>query len=150
MGEAGPGLANATTIARRGLRDHRGRSGPWSPRQIREGDLPTTELGWPGELFWPALCSLAPTSRLHASRRAAKQAVFCVYKPKAPFKPVFEVATTRKDSEVALVHDPEAEPRIADQPSPHGHGLEADSCLWWRRGRVELYCEHGNSVLVAA
>jgi len=51
---------------------------------------------------------------------------------------VFEIATTKEDSEVALVHDPEAEPRIADQPPPHGHGLEADSCLWWRRGRVEL------------
>ena len=61
--------------------------------------------------------------------------MFRVDKPKAPFEPVFEVATTREDSEVALVHDPEAEPRILDQPPPHGHGLEADSCLWWRRGR---------------
>ena len=102
--------------------------------------------GWPV----PVTCSSAPNGRLRASRRAAKQAAFCVYKPKAPFKPVFEVATTREDSEVALVHDPEAEPRIADQPPSHGHGLEADSCLWWRRGRVELYCEHGNSVLIAA
>ncbi len=39
--------------------------------------------------------------------------MFCVYKPKAPFKPVLEVATTREDSEVGLVHDPEAEHRIA-------------------------------------
>ncbi len=71
-------------------------------------------------------------------------------KPKAPFKPVFEVATTREDSEVALVHDPDAEPWITDQPPSHGHEEEADSCLWWRRGRVELYPEHGNRVLVAA
>ena len=108
------------------------------------------EDGWSSGLFWQFLCSLGPNSRLRASRRAAKQAVFCVDKPKAPFKPVFEIATTRKGSEVALVHDPEAVPRIADQPPPHVHGLEADSCLWWRRGRVELYPEHGNSVLVAA
>ena len=81
---------------------------------------------------------LAPDGGLHASRRAAKQDVFCIDKPKAPFKPVFEVATTREGSEVALVHDPEAEPRISDQPPPHGHGLEAESCSWWRRGRVEV------------
>ena len=104
---------------------------------------------WLG-LFLAVLPSLALNGRLHASHRAAKQAVFCVYKPKAPFKPVFEVATTREGSEIALVHDPEAEPRIADQPPPHGHGLEADWCSWWRRGRVEACCEHGNSVLVAA
>ena len=54
--------------------------------------------------------------------------MFCVDKPKAPFKPVFEIAMTRKGSEVALVHDPEAQPRIADQPTPHGHGAEAGSC----------------------
>ncbi len=64
--------------------------------------------------------------------------MFCVYKPKAPFKPALEVATTREGSEVVLVHDREAKPRIADQPPHHGHGLEADSCLWWRRGRVEV------------
>jgi len=83
-------------------------------------------------------CSLAPSGGLHASRPAAKQEVFCVYKPKAPFKPVFEVATTREDSEVALVHDPEAKPQIADQPPAHVHGVGADSCSWWRRGRVEV------------
>ena len=68
----------------------------------------------------------------------SKENMIVAIKPKAPFKPVFEVATTREDSEVALVHDPEAVPRIAGQPTPHGHGLEADSCSWWRRGRVEL------------
>lgn len=36
---------------------------------------------------------------------------------------------------LVLVQDPKAEPRIADQPPPHGHGLEAESCSWWRRGR---------------
>ena len=70
--------------------------------------------------------------------------------PKAPFKPVFEVATTRGGSDVVLMHDPQAEPRIADQPPPGGHGLEADSCSWWRRGRVELHLEHGINVLLSA
>ena len=61
-------------------------------------------------------------------------------KPKAPFKPVFGVATARDGSEVVLVHDLDARPRTADQPPPNGtvapDGLEADDdpCLWWRRG----------------
>ena len=80
----------------------------------------------------------------------SKENMIVAIKPKAPFKPVFGVATTREGSEVALIHDPKAEPRIADQPPPHGHEVEADRCSWWRRGRVRLYREHGNSVLVAA
>ena len=59
---------------------------------------------------WPAPAgrlSTAPNDRLHASHPAAKQAAFCVDKPKASFKPVFEVATTREGSEVVLVRDPE-------------------------------------------
>ena len=47
-------------------------------------------------------------------------------KPKAPFRPVFQVGTTRKGSDdVVLVKDlpPETD------PSP--------LCLWWRRGGVE-------------
>ena len=69
-------------------------------------------------------------------------------KPKAPFKPVFGVATTRDGSEVVLVHDLDARPRTADQPPPNGtvapDGLEADDdpCLWWRRGRAYLHLEH--------
>ncbi len=59
-------------------------------------------------------------------------------KPKAPFKPVFQVATTRDGSGVALVHDPEAEPQTADQPPPGGQEADGISCSWWRRGRVEL------------
>ena len=39
---------------------------------------------------------------------------------------MLEIVTTREDSEGVLVHDPLADPRIADQPPPHGHGLEAD------------------------
>ena len=69
-------------------------------------------------------------------------------KPKAPFKPVFGVVTTRDGSEVVLVHDLDARPRTADQPPPNGtvapDGLEADDdpCLWWRRGRAYLHLEH--------
>ena len=96
-------------------------------------NLPLGQVRKVEAMAWPVPGGptlLAPKDGLHASRRAAKQAVFCVDKPKAPFKPVFGIATTREGSEVVLVHDPEAEPRIADQPPPHGHGLEADSCLW--------------------
>ena len=69
-------------------------------------------------------------------------------KPKAPFKPVFGVVTTRDGSEVVLVHDLDARPRTADQPPPNRtvapDGLEADDdpCLWWRRGRACLHLEH--------
>ena len=66
----------------------------------------------------------------------SRENMIVAVKPKAPFKPVFSVATTKEGSEVVLVHDPEANPQIADQPPPDG--LEADSCSWWRRGRVEL------------
>jgi site-specific DNA recombinase len=61
-------------------------------------------------------------------------------RPKVPFKPVFQVATTREGTGVVLVHEPEAEPELvaAGQPPPDGHEADADSCSWWRRGRVEL------------
>ena len=59
-------------------------------------------------------------------------------KPKAPFKPVFQVAATREGSDAALVQDPDAEPRTADQPPPGGQEADGVSCSWWRRGRVEL------------
>ena len=68
----------------------------------------------------------------------SKEDMIVAIKPKAPFKPVFEVVTTREDSDVVLVYDPESKPRIADQPPYHEEGAEADSCLWWRRGRVEV------------
>ena len=53
----------------------------------------------------------------------SKENMIVAIKPKAPFKPVFEVATTREGSDVVLVHDREVEPRIADQPPSHGQGL---------------------------
>ena len=47
-------------------------------------------------------------------------------KPKPPFRPVFQVATTREGSGIILLNEPPEE-------SP-----EARPCFWWRRGRVEL------------
>ena len=68
----------------------------------------------------------------------SKENMIVAIRPKAPFKPVFQVATTREGSEVALVHDSEGAFENADQPPHGGYGAEADSCSWWRRGRVEL------------
>jgi len=42
---------------------------------------------------------------------------------KPAFRPLFEVATTRQGSDVILIKEP-----------PEA----ADSCSWWKRGRVEL------------
>ena len=43
-------------------------------------------------------------------------------------------------------------PEQATRPTQLGVPFQTSSasCLWWRGGRVELYREHGNSVLVAA
>ena len=63
-------------------------------------------------------------------------------KPKAPFRPVFQVASTREGSDVVLVNDP-----------PPALPPEADPtllCSWWRRGGVELHLKRKLNVLVAA
>jgi len=46
-------------------------------------------------------------------------------KPKPPFRPIFQVATTKEGSGVVLMKE------------PPDSGPEAP-CFWWRRGRVEL------------
>jgi len=46
-------------------------------------------------------------------------------KPKPPFRPIFQVATTKEGSGVLLMKEPPA-----SQPEA--------PCFWWRRGRVEL------------
>ena len=89
-------------------------------------------------------------SMLDAVYVDSKENMIVAIKPKAPFKPVFEVATTREGSEVVLVHDTEVVPQIAYQAPPHEHELEAESCSWWRRGRVELGLKHGIAVALAA
>ncbi len=50
-------------------------------------------------------------------------------RPKPAFQPLFEIATTRAESDVVLINEP---------PLAQGEPEAADLCFWWRRGRVEL------------
>ena len=61
--------------------------------------------------------------------------------PKPAFRPLIEIATTRAGSDVTLINEP---------PLANNELEAAESCSWWRRGRVELYRERGLAVLVAA
>ena len=49
-------------------------------------------------------------------------------RPKAAFRPIFEVATTREGSGIALINQT---PQTQNEPEASG------SCSWWRRGRVQ-------------
>ena len=60
--------------------------------------------------------------------------------PKPAFRPLIEIASTREGSDVILINEP---PEASNEPEA------ADSCFWWRRGRVDLYLKHGLAVLVA-
>ena len=77
-------------------------------------------------------------------------------RPKPAFRPLLEIATTREGSDIVQAHDDEEdernggmEPQEPGQPLPDGQEAGAP-CSWWRRGRVELYREHGIRVLLAA
>jgi len=72
---------------------------------------------------------------VYVDHKEAKAVV--AIQPKPAFRAVFQVATTRADSGVMLIKEPPDTSQKA--PSP---------CSWWRRGRVELYHEHGLGVLV--
>ena len=48
-------------------------------------------------------------------------------RPKPAFRPLFEIATTREGSDVVLINEP---------PQTDNELEAADSCFWWRRGRV--------------
>ena len=48
-------------------------------------------------------------------------------RPKAAFRPIFEVATTREGSGIALINQT---PQTQDEPEA------SESYSWWRRGRV--------------
>ena len=51
-------------------------------------------------------------------------------RPKPAFLPLFQIATTREGSDVALINE-----------NPPGEGTNVEGktpCFWWRRGRVEL------------
>ncbi len=50
-------------------------------------------------------------------------------RPKHAFRPLFEIATTREGSDVVLINEP---PQTDNEPEA------ADSCFWWRRGRVHI------------
>ncbi len=50
-------------------------------------------------------------------------------RPKPAFRPIFEVATTREGSGIALINQT---PQTQNEPEA------SESCSWWRRGRVEL------------
>ena len=63
-------------------------------------------------------------------------------KPKAPFKAVFQVATAREGSGVALLSKACPEPVERRQPSAESPGADPSLCFWWRRGRVRLRRKH--------
>jgi len=60
---------------------------------------------------------------------AKEEKAIVAIKPKPPFRPIFEMATTRKGSNVMLIKEP-----------PELHDPEA-RCFWWRRWRVELHVQ---------
>ena len=61
-------------------------------------------------------------------------------KPKAPFKPIFQVATMREGSKISLVIDkreitPATIEAMNNDRPPHDTGAEAGQpCSWWRQG----------------
>ena len=65
------------------------------------------------------------------------------------FRALFAIATTREGSEVVLITEPPDDLQGANQEPPND-GLGAPSCLWWRRGRVELHLNTYLRVLLAA
>ena len=59
--------------------------------------------------------------------------------PKPAFRPIFEVATTREGSGIALINQ---------TPQTQGEPEASESCSWWRRGRVEPGLKHALAVVV--
>ena len=59
---------------------------------------------------------------------AVKEKSVVAIRPKAAFRPIFEVATTREGSEIALINQ-----TLQTQGEPEA----SESCSWWKRGRVE-------------
>ena len=60
-------------------------------------------------------------------------------RPKPAFRPIFEVATTREGSGIALINQ---------TPQTQGEPEASESCSWRRRGRVERNLKQGLAVLV--
>ncbi|MFQ6028514.1 MAG: recombinase family protein, partial [Dehalococcoidia bacterium] len=57
-------------------------------------------------------------------------------KPKPPFRPIFQIATTQEGSGVLLY------PENGKAPELVGSLENVTPCSWWRRGRVELHRKH--------
>ena len=58
-------------------------------------------------------------------------------KPKLPFRPIFQVATTKEGSGAMLLNEP-------PENTP-----KARACFWWRWGRVELGLKRGLTLLIS-
>ncbi len=65
---------------------------------------------------------------------AKEEEAFVAVKPKPAFGPILAVATTQEESDVTLIKE------LPNQADPEA------SCLWWRRGRVELPRKHGLAI----
>ncbi len=72
---------------------------------------------------------------------AVKEKSVVAIRPNPALRPIFELATTREGSGIALINQ---------TPQTQGEPEASKSCSWWRRGRVELYQERGLAVLVLA
>ncbi len=60
-------------------------------------------------------------------------------KPKPPFIPVFQVATTREGCGIEL---------LTNEPPEDVTAPEARPCFWWRRGRVGVYLKREPTVFI--
>lgn len=70
-------------------------------------------------------------------------------RPMPAFRPLLEIATMRAGSGTVLIQERVGDSEKQIQPAPGGQQAD-ESCSWWRRGRIELYREHGLPVLLAA
>ena len=59
-------------------------------------------------------------------------------RPKSAFRPLFEIAVTRRDSGILLISEKAKEGQNGHLPQPDRQEADVDLCFWWRRGRVEL------------
>ena len=78
----------------------------------------------------------------------SKENMIVAIRPRPAFRPLLEVATTRKGSGIVLVL--ESDLGNANQPPLGGHEADGSLCSWWRRGRVELHRERATPILLAA
>jgi hypothetical protein len=71
-------------------------------------------------------------------------------RPKPAFRPLLEIATMREGSGIVMIKESDLAtendngPEVETTPAAHATAVP---CWWWRRGRVELYREHGEAML---